>query len=175
MQTWNYSSSCIFDVYGLSCKISQLSSLELKGEVWLSGWSVEAGREFFHCCWMGRGLCLAVPIEFPSFLSRSLWSISWTCKWSSPMFLPPSWSKTKTSSLGNQFISSPNIRQFPGFGIGRIREWGRFFLWSIRVPRHHISSSFQGSGLHFWLLFVAQRQFSLPAVVKLANMGEKMP
>lgn len=126
------------------CKIPQLSYLELKGEIWISGHGVEAGKEFFHCCWMGRGLCLAVPTEFPSFLSRSLWSTSWTCKWLSPMFLPPLWSKTKTSSLGNQFISFPNIRQFPTFGI-----WEGFYLVNKSPQTPHQQ---QLPGLRFALL-----------------------
>lgn len=153
------------------CKISPAVLFGIKRRNLDIRAGVEAEKEFFHCCWMGRGLCLAVPIEFPSFLSRSLWSTSWICKWLSPTFLPPLWSKTKTNSLGNQFISFPNMRQFPAFGIGWIREWGRFLIWSIRAPRHHISSSFQGSGLHFWLFFVTQRQFSVPAVMEPANMG----
>lgn len=157
---------------GFGCKISQLSSLELKWEIWISGHGVEAGKEFSHCCGMGRGLCLAVLIEFPSFLSRSPWSISWTCKWSSPTFLPPSWSKTKTNSLGNQFISSTNIRQAPGFGIRWIKEWGRFFYLVNKSPQ--TPEQQQLPGVRFALLaffFITQRQFSLLAIMKLANMG----
>lgn len=155
---------------GFGCKISQLSHLELKAQIWESGHGVEAGKEFFRCCWMGRGLCrqcqLNFPLFFPGLRGQSVGHAGDRLQRSSH---PCGAKQRPTHWVINSFPLQVSANSL-ALGLDGSGSEGGFYLVN-KSPRHLSSSSSQGSGLHFWLLFVTQRQFSLLGVTELDNVG----
>lgn len=131
---------------GFGCKISQLCYFELKGEMWILGHGVEAGKEFFHCCWMGGGCAWQCQLNFPLFFSglcgQSVGHASDCLQRSSH---PCGAKQRPTHWVINLFplqISDSSL----ALGLDGSGSEGGFFIWSIRVPRHHISSQVCISG-----------------------------
>lgn len=115
------------------------------------------------CAWQCQ---LNFPLFFPGLRGQSVGHASDRLQRSSH----PCGAKQRPTHWVINFFPLQVSANSLALGLDGSGSEGGFYLVN-KSPRHLISSSSQGSGLHFWLLFVTQRQFSLLGVTELDNVG----